>query len=229
MHFLFSFGSNLDTSQMLRRCPDADILGTAVVPGWRLAFGGYSASRDGAVATMERGGDKSRCYGVVAALHDADLIRMDACEGAGYERVLVDVRPRSGALADGGSIVTVQTYLLRDARPWLPAPAYVGQIATAYTAWGFDAAYLSAAVTRAVRGVQADRTAAQRIEARREAARVAKVRAHLKVQPMLPALVAHEEAVIDADDSAAAEARRRMERLAVIGVVRRRNGSGPVT
>lgn len=223
MHFLFSFGSNMDTAQLLRRAPHADILGTAVVHGFRLAFGGFSLARDGAVATMERGGEKARCSGVVAALNDADLIAMDGYEGAGYERVLVEARPRSGALA-GGSPMMVQTYLLRRSRVWLPAPSYVGIIARAYATWGFDVAPLTAAVNRSVRATQQARSAAER----RENARIARLRRHmsghlphLAVQPRLPVLDTFEDAVDD-EDADAAEARRRTERLAVLGVVRGR-------
>lgn len=223
-HFLFSFGSNLDTAQLVRRCPGAVILGTAVVPGYQLAFGGFSTTRDGAVATMERAGSRARCYGVVAAMDDADVIRMDACEGAAYERVLVAARPRSGALADGGTMM-VQTYMLRDPRLWLPAPRYVGIIARAYATWGFDIDLLTAAVNRSVRAVRLARTASERAAARREAERIARVRERLTTQPMLPAVEAM-EAAAEAEAVEAAEARRRRDRMAMLGVTRR---DAPVT
>ena len=48
---LFSYGSNLGTRQLRRRCPGVVILGPGVLRGYRLAFGGYSVARGGAVAT----------------------------------------------------------------------------------------------------------------------------------------------------------------------------------
>ena len=38
----FAYGSNLDPTQMRRRCPTSAPAGPATLDGWRLAFGGHS-------------------------------------------------------------------------------------------------------------------------------------------------------------------------------------------
>ena len=46
-----AYGSNLNLEQMKRRCPTAEVVGTAELKNWRLRFRGGSHS---AVATIER-------------------------------------------------------------------------------------------------------------------------------------------------------------------------------
>ena len=52
---VFAYGSNLVAEQMRHRCPSATRGAMpAQLPGWRLAFSGWSAGWGGAVATVER-------------------------------------------------------------------------------------------------------------------------------------------------------------------------------
>ena len=45
-----AYGSNLNVPQMLRRCPGARVIGTAVIPDYRLLFKG---SKTGSYLTIE--------------------------------------------------------------------------------------------------------------------------------------------------------------------------------
>lgn len=40
--YYIAYGSNLSRSQMARRCPGAAVVGSAVLEGWQLLFGGYA-------------------------------------------------------------------------------------------------------------------------------------------------------------------------------------------
>ena len=48
--FYIAYGSNLNIEQMARRCPTAEIVGTAFLRNWRLMFRGKNT----AVATVEK-------------------------------------------------------------------------------------------------------------------------------------------------------------------------------
>ena len=45
-----AYGSNLNIPQMMRRCPDARIIGTATIPDYRLM---YKGSKSGSYLTIE--------------------------------------------------------------------------------------------------------------------------------------------------------------------------------
>lgn len=49
--FYLAYGSNLSLERMKSRCPDAVVLGTAVIPGYRLLF---KKSKTGSYATIGR-------------------------------------------------------------------------------------------------------------------------------------------------------------------------------
>ena len=49
--FYLAYGSNLSLERMKSRCPDAVVLGTAVIPGYRLLF---KKSKTGSYATIEQ-------------------------------------------------------------------------------------------------------------------------------------------------------------------------------
>ncbi len=50
----FAYGSNLDQTQLLSRCPSARLESAAVSRGYALAFGGFTGRWNGAVATIAR-------------------------------------------------------------------------------------------------------------------------------------------------------------------------------
>jgi len=129
-NLLFSYGSNMLTEQLLQRCPGAQIISTGRLSGFVLAFGGYSASRGGAVATIVRS-RRGDVPGVLSELSRDDILTMDAFEGRAYTRIPVTVRV-------GSKRVKAQTYQMITFDPGVPSDEYVEVIAHAYADWGFD-------------------------------------------------------------------------------------------
>lgn len=83
----FSFGSNMDRTQMKERTPSAEFVGIGYVPDHDLVFNRKGSYRPGGVASIvpSRG---VNAYGVVWAISPRDLERMDAIEDPqAYKRV----------------------------------------------------------------------------------------------------------------------------------------------
>jgi cation transport regulator ChaC len=140
----FGYGSNLDESQMRRRCPGATIVGPAMLENHQLAFRGFSVRWGGSVATVRRCAG-TRVHGLVYALTPADVDALDRCEGAPavYERVTRLVR------CEDGRRRRVQTYVMVGRASKLvtrPGPVYVARIWIAYVRLGFDRAPLNRAL-----------------------------------------------------------------------------------
>ncbi len=139
-NFYFAYGSNLDGAQMLRRCPQARLVGPAYLPHHRLVFAGYSRRWDGAVASLEskRGG---KVEGLLYLLSKSDLVSLDRFEGCplAYRRVRKVVGSSYGWLK-------VEVYAQPVVARELPSRAYYDVIRRAYVKHGFDLKALKLAV-----------------------------------------------------------------------------------
>ena len=137
---IFAFGSNLSREQMRRRCPGCTLVGPAMLDGYRLAFGSYSAGWDGGVATVVRAkGHKVR--GVLYHMEEPEVLRLDRFEGcpAQYQRV-------SGRVRWGRKHVTASWYVL-NAKPFTaPSARYLAAIATGYREFRFSKKALRASL-----------------------------------------------------------------------------------
>ena len=133
MKYYFSYGSNLNYTQMKRRCPTAKIVGIAILKNWRLSFVGRSKTWQGGVATIEKR-KFSKTYGVVYNITNNDLEVLDRYEGSPnwYKRFTVKVK-----LANGKKI-KAETYYLPDQKPVYPSPAYYNVIAKGYFYFGLN-------------------------------------------------------------------------------------------
>lgn len=142
-HLYFAFGSNLDGDQMRRRCSCPIVVGKATLRGYRLAFAGFSAMRGGGVATVVKSDDHA-VPGLLYRLTDADLQKLDACEGHPqfYRRVAVHV------VDSDGERRRAWTYTL-DRAERAPSPDYAAIIAGGYGRLGYDEAPLLAAIAAA--------------------------------------------------------------------------------
>jgi hypothetical protein len=82
--FYFAYGSNLNWSQMQRRCPSARFLCTASLPEYRFAIARHSRLRNCGTANIypEAG---STVWGVVYDVSESDMRVMDGYED-GYSR-----------------------------------------------------------------------------------------------------------------------------------------------
>lgn len=129
----FAYGSNMDEKQMLRRCPDAKLVGVARLNGWRLKFAGYSRTWGGGVADLTPARGK-HVDGVLYRVSDEDIERLDGYEGAAYFRREVDVTGLDC------SPVTAQVYLriAKNEPHTAPSSSYLKVISEAYSRFGFD-------------------------------------------------------------------------------------------
>lgn len=131
-----AYGSNLNIPQMLRRCPDARIIGTAVIPDYRLLFKG---SKTGSYLTIE----PAEGFSVPVAVwevSDADEAALDRYEGYPTfyykaEMTLPVKGIRSGKVRNRKAFI----YIMHEERVFgVPSPAYVRTCRQGYHAFGFD-------------------------------------------------------------------------------------------
>jgi gamma-glutamylcyclotransferase (GGCT)/AIG2-like uncharacterized protein YtfP len=121
-HTYFAYGSNLNRSEMRRRCPDARGEGSALLAGWRLTFRG--------VADIEPAEGRA-VHGGLWTLSDRDLEALDLYEGAPthYRRHPVEVSTAAGTRPAITYVMTDRSYL------GLPSPLYLERIATGFRDW----------------------------------------------------------------------------------------------
>jgi gamma-glutamylcyclotransferase len=142
----FAYGSNLDTGQMRLRCPGAAADASAVLRGYRLAFGGYSARWRGAVATLVREQGEF-VDGLLYRVPRREIAILDLFEGCPfvYERVRVSVKDALGRRRRAQAYVLAPPQLLGE-----PGVAYLDALVRAYGRLGFDRRpILTAALGRA--------------------------------------------------------------------------------
>lgn len=133
--FYIAYGSNLSVEQMKHRTPDAKIIGTSVLEGWRLLFKSY--------ATIEPK-EGSRVPVLIWEISEADERNLDRYEGYPtyyYKRELpVLVTP-----LDGGAPreLTAMVYIMDEKYPFrMPSLYYYDVLHRGYRAFGFDLALL---------------------------------------------------------------------------------------
>jgi len=75
--YVLAYGSNLCWLRMVQRCPDMEVIGTTVIPGYRMLF---KQSRTGAYCTIEQ--DANCCVpALIYRISAEDEARLDRCEG----------------------------------------------------------------------------------------------------------------------------------------------------
>lgn len=133
-----AYGSNLNLAQMAGRCPTAEVVGKAMLRGWRLAFR--------SVATIER------CAGynvpvLVWKLQPQDEHALDRYEGwphLYYKETL--------KISLGGKRRTAMVYIMNgNSHPYSPpARSYMRTILSGYESAGFDPGILYQAAGEAL-------------------------------------------------------------------------------
>ncbi len=116
MHFYFAYGSNLDLSQMQRRCPESAIVGVASLAGHRLDFTRYSQHWQGGVADVVADA-AHEVWGLVYRLSEPDLCLLDRYESypQGYDRAQVTVQMTAQSATE-----SVWVYHVAQKRPFMP-------------------------------------------------------------------------------------------------------------
>lgn len=137
--FYIAYGSNLNLEQMKRRCPTAEVMGTAKLTNWRLRFRGGTHS---AVATIER----ERGFSVpvlVWRIQPRDELALDRYEGWPflYRKEILRVNVN-------GKRVYAMVYIMNEAgHPYgVPSVDYLNIIREGYVDAGFEQQILDDAV-----------------------------------------------------------------------------------
>ena len=141
-----AYGSNLNLEQMAYRCPDATVIGTTVLNGYRLVFRG---GRHTGVATIEQ----ERGSAVPVLLWEITKRceqALDRYEGYPHlyrkEQLTVDL---------DGQEVRAMAYVMNEGPPpAMPGAYYYATILHGYRDCGFDEAILKEAVMRTMEIVQ---------------------------------------------------------------------------
>lgn len=95
MRFYFAYGSNMSLAQMCEGCPSAQLIGPALLRGYRLAFTRRSKVTFPGSGVADIVADPELVvWGAVFELSEDDVRALDRREGAGraYERLEVDVQ-----------------------------------------------------------------------------------------------------------------------------------------
>ena len=131
-----AYGSNMDVGQMKFRCPEAQLLGTGLLEGWRLMFKG---SLTGAYATIER--EKGCTVPILLwRISAADEERLDRYEGFPsfyYKRTIQAVKTDENGVRMGHT--RGMAYIMHEERKLgTPSTHYLRILEQAYKEFGFD-------------------------------------------------------------------------------------------
>lgn len=89
--YYFAYGSNLDSSQMERRCPGHQYRCKAFLPKHRLAFTHPSVTWGGGSADIIDDEQSPGVWGCLYELTADDWVRLSTAEGPGYRRTTITV------------------------------------------------------------------------------------------------------------------------------------------
>ena len=134
-----AYGSNLNLEQMKRRCPTAEVIGTAELKNWRLRFRGGSHS---AVATIER--EQGFTVPVLIwRIQPEDEVALNRYEGFPFL-----YRKETLRLTVNGKRVRAMVYIMNaDRHPYgTPSAGYFNTIREGYESANFDSSILYDAV-----------------------------------------------------------------------------------
>jgi gamma-glutamylcyclotransferase (GGCT)/AIG2-like uncharacterized protein YtfP len=117
----FAYGSCMNEEDFHRTCPNSAMLSKGLLPGYELRFNGYSASRQGGVANIERN-DGKQVEGVLWGVSESDIKALDKREGHPYfyRRVKGKVRVKHGY----AKVFTYQL-VVGDETDFPPSPSYL--------------------------------------------------------------------------------------------------------
>ncbi len=120
----FAYGSNLDATQMRRRCPDSRPLGPARLDFYRLRFDGSSANWSMAAVANITPSALRMVWGALYEVSEADLELLDEFEHVpvNYHRFVVTVESE-----DHGTSEAV-TYLRTPKQLGAPTAEYLGVV-----------------------------------------------------------------------------------------------------
>lgn len=144
--YYLAYGSNLHVGQMKHRCPDAYVVGRAVIPDYELLFKG---SKTGSYLTIEpkAGGEVPVC---VWAVSTRDERALDFYEGFPnfYYKLEMPIT-YTGIETGRRRAVNAFVYIMHEDRPLgIPSSNYLATCAEGYMTFGFDRQLLADAFMR---------------------------------------------------------------------------------
>ena len=151
--FYLAYGSNLSLERMAKRCPDAQVAGTAQIPGYRLLF---KKSGSGFYATIEQ--DANCCVPVlvykISEFDEALLNRYEGYPKYYYKRYFqLPVKTLKGGRMKG--LKHCMAYVLHEERLLgQPDMEYYRLLDDGYDRWGFDVEILDKGLSDSI-GVKA--------------------------------------------------------------------------
>ena len=153
--YYLAYGSNLSTEQMKERCPDAQVMGTTSIPGYRLLF---KKSGSGFYATIEQDANCSVPV-LVYKISEMDEALLNGYEGFPkhyYKKYfhLPIYRMDGRRMSDKHNCMV---YILHEERILgEPKLEYFKKLDEGYEAWGFDTAILDKGLSDSI-GVERSR------------------------------------------------------------------------
>ena len=150
--YYIAYGSNLNVRQMLMRCPDARMIGTATIPNYRLMFKG---SKTGSYLTIEPENGMEVPVGVwaVSAADELSLDRYEGYPNFYYKKELE--LPITGIRSGKVRNRKVFVYIMHEDRPLgTPTNFYMRTCMEGYYNFGFDYEYLLQAYEYSKEGVR---------------------------------------------------------------------------
>lgn len=146
--YYIAYGSNLSVEQMARRCPDAEIVGTAVLAGWQLLFKGC------ATIAPNEGGKTPVLIWRISPRDEARLDTYESWPDFYFKKDLaVNVTPISG----GELLALTAMVYIMDERHVCHAPSrfYYEVLDEGYRRFGFDRSLLQQALEDSVGAAEA--------------------------------------------------------------------------
>ena len=145
-----AYGSNLSIERMRSRCPDAEVAGRAMIPGYRLLF---KKSQSGFYATIEQ--DANCAVPVlVYMISDYDEALLDRCEGYPrhyYKRYFqLPIHTLDGNKLRGKMRKCMAYVLHEDRLLGEPSMEYFNLLHEGYERWGFDGTVLEKALADSI-------------------------------------------------------------------------------
>ena len=143
--YYIAYGSNLSVEQMKHRTPDAKIIGTSVLEGWRLLFKGC--------ATIEPKEGREVPV-LIWEISDTDEKNLDRYEGYPiyyYKRYFqLSIRTLESGRPSGKRRKCMAYVLHEDRQLVEPSMEYFNLLHEGYEKWGFDASILQKALADSI-------------------------------------------------------------------------------
>ena len=150
--YYLSYGSNLIISQMRMRCPEARIVGTAVIENYHLL---YKGSKTGAYLTIEKA-PNGKVPVAVWKVSEADEAALDRYEGFPTFYYKKDFKITMDGAVEGYKVgLDAFAYIMHEERPHgIPMDFYVRGCEEGYDTFGFDKRILRNAYKRSRKAVE---------------------------------------------------------------------------